>query len=55
MQAHLMHNLIHDKGGTCHIAQVFHQRNKEVEDEDVGQKDDDTSHTTDNAVYQQIL
>ena len=55
MQPHLMHNLIHDKRGTCHVTGVFHKRYAEIKNKDVRQKDNHTTNTTNNAVYQQVF
>mgnify|MGYP006923201256 CR=1 FL=1 len=30
MQSHAMHNLVHDKGSTCHVSRIFEERNKEI-------------------------
>ena len=50
MQPHLVHQLIHDKRGTSHVARVLHQRDEEVEDKDLWQEHDDGAHTGDGAV-----
>lgn len=55
MQTHLMHNLIHDESGTRHIARVFHQGNKEIEQQNIRQEYNNTSHTTYNAIHQKVL
>ena len=55
VEAHLVHDLVHDEGGAGHVARVFHQRNEQVEYQDVGQEDDDAPHTADDAVDEQIL
>ena len=41
-----MHDFIHDKGCTCHVAGIFHKGNKKVEQQDIGQEDNYASYTT---------
>ena len=55
MQPHFMHNLIHNESGTCHIARVFHQGNKEIEQQNIRQENNDTAHTSDNTIHQKVL
>jgi len=55
MQAHLMHNFIHYKRCTGHITGVFHQRNTEIQNQNIGQKDDNTTYTAYDTVNQHIL
>ena len=50
-----MHDFIHDESGTCHIARIFHKGDESIEYQDVGKEYDDTSHTSDYAVYQQVF
>ena len=54
VQSDLMHQLIHDEGRACHIARIFHQRNEEEQDQDVGQKDDHSPYSADDAVDDQV-
>ena len=35
VQPHLVHQLIHDEGRASHIAAIFHERDEEVEDENL--------------------
>ena len=55
MQPHFMHNLIHNESSTCHIARVFHQGNKEIEQQNIRQENNDTAHTSDNTIHQKVL
>ena len=50
-----MHQLIHDKGSTRHIARILHQRDEEVEYQNLWQEHDNRTHTTDNTIYQHGL
>ena len=50
-----MHELIHDEGSTCHVARVFHQRDEEVEYQNLWQKDDDGPYSTYHTVHQHVL
>ena len=50
-----MHNLIHNESGTRHIARVLHQGDEEIEQQNIRQEYNDTSHTTDNAIHQKVL
>ena len=50
-----MHDFIHDKGSPGHISRVFHKRDEGIEDQDIGQEDDDTAHTADDSVDQQVF
>ena len=52
MQAHAVHQLVHDEGGTRHIAGVLHEGDEEVENQDLRQEHDDASHTTDDTVHE---
>ena len=44
MQAHLVHDAVHDKRGPGHIAGVFEKGNSEKQQQDIGQKN---KHPTD--------
>ena len=55
MQSHAVHEFVHDEGSTRHVARILKQGNKEIKNEDVGQENDDTAHTTDDAVAYQAL
>ena len=55
MKSHLVHELIHDECGTCHIAGVLHNRDEEIEDKNLWQEHDDRAHTTDDTVYKHCL
>jgi len=50
MQAYGVHQFVHDECGACHIASVFHKRNKEKQYQDIGQKYDNPANTTNNTV-----
>ena len=50
-----MHNLIHDESGTRHIARVLHQGDEEIEQQNIRQEYNDTSHTPDNAIHQKVF
>ena len=55
VQAHLVHQLIHDEGGTSHVARILHVGDEEVEDKNLRQEHDDGSHTTDDTIDEHIL
>ena len=55
MQPHAVHEIVHDEGGTRHIPAILHEGDEEVEDQDIGQEDDNRTHTTYNAVGKQRL
>ena len=55
MQSHLMHDLIHDKSRTCHISGVFHERYEHIQNQDIRQEHDNTSHATDDTIHEKIL
>ena len=50
-----MHDFIHDKGCTCHVAGIFHKGNKKVEQQDIGQEDNYASYTTNDSVNNQVF
>ena len=50
-----MHESVHDEGCTCHIAGVLHERDKEVENENLWQEDDDRPYSTDDAIDEHIV
>ena len=50
-----MHQLIHDECRACHVSRVFHDGYEQVQDEDVGQEDDDTAHTADDTVDNHVF
>jgi len=55
VKPHLVHQFVHDESGAGHIARVLHQADEEIEDEDVGKKDDDSAHTSDDTVDNHVL
>ncbi|MPM39471.1 hypothetical protein SDC9_86104 [bioreactor metagenome] len=55
MKSHLVHNLIHNKCSTSHVAGIFHQRNTEIQNQNVGQKYDNTSYSAYDAVNQHVF
>ncbi|MPM40749.1 hypothetical protein SDC9_87397 [bioreactor metagenome] len=50
-----MHQFIHDERCPGHVSRIFHKRDKRVQYHNVRQKNNNTPHSADNAVYQQIL
>ena len=54
VQARQVHQLIHNKRRASHIARVLHQRDEQVENQDVRQKDRNRSHASDNSIDYQI-
>ena len=50
-----MHESVHDEGCTCHIAGVLHERNEEVENENLRQEDDDRPYSTNDAIDKHIV
>ncbi len=50
-----MHEFIHNEGRSGHVSRILHKRDKRIEDNDIGQKNNHTPHTTDDAVDQQIF
>ena len=50
-----MHQLIHDEGGTSHIARVFHERDESIEDENLGEEDNDCSHTAYHTIDKEVF
>ena len=55
MQAHLVHQLIHDEGGTSHISRILHIRDEEIQNQYLWQEYDDRTNTTNHTIYQHIL
>ncbi len=55
VKPHFMHQAIHDKCRTRHVAGVFHERYKEIENEDLRQKNNHRPHTTKYAIYKHGL
>ena len=55
MKADLVHQLVHDEGGACHITSVLHDGKEEIKDEDIGKEYQYASYTGDYAVDQHIL
>ena len=55
MQAHLMHQLIHDEGSTSHISRILHIRDEEIQNQNLWQEYDDRTYTTNHTIYQHIL
>ena len=54
MQTEEVHNLVHDKSGTGHIASIFHQGDKEEKDQNIGKKYNHSPYTSNDAVHQHI-
>ena len=50
VQAHAVHQLVHDEGSTGHISRVLHEGDEGVEDEYLGQEYDDGAHAAYDAV-----
>ena len=50
-----MHQFIHDKGCTSHIAGILHERDKGIEDQDLRQEDNDGSYTGDGTIHNHCL
>ena len=55
VKSHLVHQLVHDEGSTCHIARVLHVGDEEVEDENLRQEDDDGSHASDDSIDEHVF
>ena len=55
MQAHLVHQFIHDEGCTSHISRILHIRNEEIQNQNLWQEYDDRTYTTNHTIYQHIL
>ena len=55
MQPHLVHQLVHDKGGAGHIAAVLHKGDEEIQNQDVGQENEHRAHAGDDAVADEAL
>ena len=55
MQAHSVHDFVHDESGSGHIAGILHPRDEGIENHNVGQEDDDATHTADNAVDDEVF
>ena len=54
VQAHSVHQLIHNKGGARHIAGILHKRYKEIKDKDLRQEYNNAAHTANYSIHQQI-
>ena len=50
-----MHDFIHNKCGTSHITRIFHQGNAEIQYQDVGQKYNHSSDSTNDTINHHIL
>ena len=55
VQAELVEKLVHHKGGTSHIARIFHYGDEQKEYQDVRQERDDRSHTSDDAIDDEVV
>ena len=55
VQAHAVHQLVHDESGAGHVASVFQNGDEEEEDQDVRQERTDPSHPGDDAIDEQIF
>ena len=55
MKTHFVHQLIHDKCGTSHVARVLHIGYEEIEDENLWQENDNRTDTAYHAIYQHSL
>ena len=55
MQAYPVHQLIHDEGGTGHVAGVLHDGKEEIENQYVGQEDEHAAHSCYYSVHKYIL
>ena len=49
-----MHEAVHNKGGTSHIARVLHDSNEEVEKQNLRQEDYDGAHAHQGTIDKQI-
>ena len=49
----MVHQFVHDEGGTSHIAAVLHKGDEKIQYQDVGKEDDDASHTADDTIDQE--
>ena len=47
-----MHEAVHDEGGSGHVAGVLHERDEEIEYQNLWQEHDDRAHTADDTVDQ---
>ena len=55
MQAYLVHYLVHNECRTGHIAGILHEGYEQIEDKDIGQKDDNSPHTAYDAVHDEVF
>ena len=55
MQPHLVHHLVHDESRSCHVTRIFHKCDEQVENDDVGQKNDHPSHPADNTFDKKVF
>ena len=55
MQPHFVHNLIHNKSCTRHVPGVFHERNKNIEKQNIRQEHDNPSYSSYYTIYNQIF
>ena len=54
MQPYVVHQFVHDKRRTCHIARRLHQRNTKVENQYVRQEYQHSANTRNDTIYQQV-
>ena len=55
VQSDPVHHAVHDECSAGQVARILHERNEQIEDHDVGQKDDHAAHAADHAVRHQVL
>ena len=55
MEADPVHELVHDEGRPGHVPAVLHQGDEQVQDHDVRKEHQDTAHTGDDAVHDEVL
>ena len=55
METDAVHQLVHDEGGAGHVATVFHQRDEQVQDQDVRQEHEHAAHSADDPVHHEVF
>ena len=55
MQAHLVHQAVHDERGACHVARILHKRDEKVQNENLRNEYRHASHTSDYSVHHKVL
>ena len=55
MQTDTVHQFIHNECRTSHIARVLHQRDEQIEYQNIRKKDNDTTHAADDSVDDQVF